>query len=70
MPPRDGFATNASRPGQYLVQTRARTSRPYASTGSYSNLTYKEKLARSQISLWHGSRGCWVRGEHHVVPRV
>jgi len=46
--------TNASAPGQYLVRTRVRATRPYVSSGSYSNLTYKERLARQQLRTSSG----------------
>ncbi len=59
MPPRN-WATNASQPGQYLVQTRTRaqpTTRPYVSNGSYSGLSSKELLARQQLRQASGGLG-------------
>lgn len=47
--PRDSMgrlSNNAS--GSYIVRTQVRTTRPYVSDGGYSNLTYKERLARMQ----------------------
>jgi hypothetical protein len=51
------WLSNAAQSGQYLVQTRTRMTRPYASSGSYSNLTYKERLARQQSKLAGGGLG-------------
>ena len=58
MPQNKGWATNASQTGQYLVRTSTRT-RPYVSSGGYSNLTYKERLARFQS---RGASGFGIGG--------
>lgn len=42
--PRDGWYSNA--PGQYIVRTQHRLSKPYASGGFQQGLTAKEKVAR------------------------
>lgn len=63
--PRDNFSNQTSVvPPQYLVQT-TRHVRPYVSKGTYSNLTYKERLARQQLktgSAFSGGGGMGMGG--------
>lgn len=61
--PRESFS-NAQAPivpPQYIVNT-GRTTRPYVATGTYSNLTYKERLARQQLRTASGGGGGYGGG--------
>lgn len=54
--PRDKFSNapaSVGAPPQYIVNTN-RVTRPYVATGTYSNLTYKERLARQQLRMASG----------------
>ena len=49
--------TNAPATPQYLVRTSQRVVRPYVSSGGYSNLTGKERLARQMSKVGAGMGG-------------
>lgn len=68
-------APNAGAPGQYLVRTRVRTTRPYVANGSFSNLTDREKLARQQIKTSSFSGGLGMNttmssGDNFFSPQL
>jgi len=66
---------NAAAPGQYLVRTRVRETRPYVANGSFSNLTDREKLARQQTRTASFSGGLGMNtimssGDNFFSPQL
>jgi hypothetical protein len=51
MPPSNRYsnAPTGTNSSDYIVRTSVRTTRPYVSSSGFSNLTYKERLARMQV---------------------